>query len=130
MQHFCFTLALVTNSHCRLLFGALSLSPHSLWRYQRISGRRVCVCVCVCAYVYVWVHKCKLSLAGKVLCNLWRAMCVRSHVITSYTHTNWRTQAHALSYFLSHSLFFYETLCVQGWAFIYNCLAAFCMTKS
>lgn len=65
--------------------------------------------MCVC----VWVHKCKLSLAGKVLCNLWRAMCVRSHVITSYTHTNWRTQAHALLYFLSLSQ--WNTLIILLW---------------
>lgn len=58
--------------------------------------------MCVCVY------KCKLSLAGKVLCNLWRAMCVRSHVITSYTHEHTpaqgHTQAHALLNFRALSL--------------------------
>lgn len=63
----------------------------------------------------VCVHKCKLSLAGKVLCNLWRAMCVRSHVITSYTHEHTQAgAAHALLYILSLSLSHYSfmRLCV------------------
>lgn len=82
-----------------------------------VLKQKACGCVCV---VCVCVRECKLSLAAKVLGNLWHAMCVRSHVITSYTLSLWHSLI--FSCLLKHTHYFPLCVCVLRvylWLFSY-----------